>query len=70
MLSGGYRFHIEFDDKGVAQLAAKIPDQNPSGKGTQAAIGPWGDRQHGGHARCELGGSSSHWPLELIHWPT
>ena len=38
--SGGYRFHIEFDDKGVAQLAAKIPDQDPTGKGTQAAIGP------------------------------
>ena len=37
--SGSYRFHVEFDDKGIAQLVAKIPDQSPDGTGTIAKIG-------------------------------
>jgi outer membrane protein assembly factor BamE (lipoprotein component of BamABCDE complex) len=35
---GMYRLHIEFDDRGVARLVAKIPENVPGGKGTAAKI--------------------------------
>jgi outer membrane protein assembly factor BamE (lipoprotein component of BamABCDE complex) len=38
--SGSYRLHIEFDDRGVARLIAKIPDHVPGGAGTAATIAP------------------------------
>jgi outer membrane protein assembly factor BamE (lipoprotein component of BamABCDE complex) len=41
---GMYRLHIEFDDRGVADLVAKIPDQVPGGKGTAAKTAPTGSK--------------------------
>jgi outer membrane protein assembly factor BamE (lipoprotein component of BamABCDE complex) len=38
--SGTYRVHIEFDDRGVTHLVAKIPDNVSDGKGTTAKIAP------------------------------
>jgi outer membrane protein assembly factor BamE (lipoprotein component of BamABCDE complex) len=37
---GSYRLHIEFDDRGVADLVAKIPEHVPGGKGTPAKVSP------------------------------
>jgi outer membrane protein assembly factor BamE (lipoprotein component of BamABCDE complex) len=37
---GTYRVHIEFDDRNVATLVAKIPDHVPGGKGTTARTAP------------------------------
>jgi hypothetical protein len=37
---GTYRVHIEFDDRDVARLVAKIPDHVTGGKGTPARIAP------------------------------
>jgi outer membrane protein assembly factor BamE (lipoprotein component of BamABCDE complex) len=37
---GTYRIHIEFDDNGVANLVAKIPDKVRGGKGTIARAAP------------------------------
>ena len=37
---GTYRVHIEFDDRDVAHLVAKIPDHVPGGKGTAARVAP------------------------------
>jgi outer membrane protein assembly factor BamE (lipoprotein component of BamABCDE complex) len=37
---GAYRLHIEFDDRGVASLVAKIPEHVPGGKGTAARTAP------------------------------
>jgi hypothetical protein len=37
---GTYRVHIEFDDRDVARLVAKIPDHVAGGKGTPARIAP------------------------------
>lgn len=37
---GTYRLHIEFDDKDVATLVAKIPDQGAGNKGTRAKVAP------------------------------
>lgn len=34
--NGTYRFHVEFDDNGVAHLVARIPDKVPGGAGTVA----------------------------------
>jgi outer membrane protein assembly factor BamE (lipoprotein component of BamABCDE complex) len=28
--SGGYKFHLEFDDEGIVRIAAKIPDAAPA----------------------------------------
>jgi len=35
-----YRLHIEFDDRGVANLVAKVSDHVASGKGTPAKVTP------------------------------
>jgi outer membrane protein assembly factor BamE (lipoprotein component of BamABCDE complex) len=40
---GTYRLHIEFDDRGVTRLIAKIPDHVPGGAGTEAKLAP-GDK--------------------------
>jgi hypothetical protein len=40
--SGGFRLHVEFDDKGVVHLIAKIPDTAQGGKGTVAKVAPGG----------------------------
>jgi len=37
---GTFRLHIEFDDRDVARLVAKIPDHVAGGKGTPAKIAP------------------------------
>ena len=37
---GAYRLHIEFDDRGVADLVAKIPEHVAGGKGTAAKVAP------------------------------
>jgi hypothetical protein len=37
--AGGFRLHVEFDDKGVVHLIAKIPD-DAHGKGTIAKVAP------------------------------
>jgi outer membrane protein assembly factor BamE (lipoprotein component of BamABCDE complex) len=37
---GTYRLHIEFDDKDVASLVAKIPDHAVGTKGTRAKVAP------------------------------
>jgi hypothetical protein len=37
---GGFRLHLEFTDKGVLHLVAKIPDQSPGGEGTTARVAP------------------------------
>ena len=37
---GTFRVHIEFDDRDVARLVAKIPDHVAGGKGTPAKIAP------------------------------
>jgi len=34
--NGTYRFHVEFDDNGVAHLVARIPDKVAGGAGTVA----------------------------------
>jgi hypothetical protein len=39
---GGFRLHVEFDDKGVVHLIAKIPDTTQGGKGTVAKVAPGG----------------------------
>jgi hypothetical protein len=39
---GAFRLHVEFDDKGVVHLMAKIPDKAPDGKGTGAKVAPGG----------------------------
>lgn len=41
---GTYRVHIEFDDRNVATLVARIPDHVPGGKGTAAKIAPSGPK--------------------------
>jgi hypothetical protein len=38
--NGDYRIHIEFDDRGIAHLVAKIPDRTPGGKATAAKLAP------------------------------
>jgi len=38
--SGAYKLHIEFDDRDVAHLVAKIPEGAAGGNGTHAAIAP------------------------------
>jgi len=38
--NGTYRVHIEFDDRGIAHLVAKIPDSVAGGKGTAAKVAP------------------------------
>ena len=35
-VNGTYRFHVEFDDNGVAHLVARIPDKVAGGMGTVA----------------------------------
>jgi outer membrane protein assembly factor BamE (lipoprotein component of BamABCDE complex) len=37
---GAYRLHIEFDDRGVTNLVAKIPEHVAGGKGTAARTAP------------------------------
>jgi hypothetical protein len=37
---GAFRLHIEFDDHGVADLVAKIPEHVAGGKGTAAKVAP------------------------------
>jgi hypothetical protein len=34
--NGTYRFHVEFDDRGVAHLVARVPDRVPGGLATAA----------------------------------
>jgi hypothetical protein len=38
--NGGFRLHIEFNDRGVVHLFAKIPDQSPGDEGTTAKVAP------------------------------
>ncbi len=38
--TGSFRVHIEFDDRDVASLVAKIPDRQHGGKGTPARVSP------------------------------
>jgi hypothetical protein len=38
--SGAFRIHVEFDDRGVVHLFAKIPDSSPGGTGTAAKVAP------------------------------
>jgi hypothetical protein len=40
--NGTYRIHIEFDDRGVVYLTAKIPDRSRRGKATTAKTAPGG----------------------------
>jgi outer membrane protein assembly factor BamE (lipoprotein component of BamABCDE complex) len=42
--AGAYRLHIEFDDRGVADLVAKIPEHVAGGKGTAAKVAPSGSQ--------------------------
>jgi hypothetical protein len=35
---GGYRFHVEFNDRGVAHLVARIPDVIAGGVATRAKV--------------------------------
>lgn len=38
--SGDFRLHVEFDDKGVVHLMAKIPDAAQGGQGIAAKVAP------------------------------
>jgi hypothetical protein len=37
---GAYRLHIEFDEHGIADLVAKIPEHVAGGQGTPAKVAP------------------------------
>jgi hypothetical protein len=39
---GGFRLHVEFNEHGMVQLFAKIPDAAPGGAGTAAKVAPGG----------------------------
>jgi len=39
---GGFRLHVEFNEHGMVQLFAKIPDKAPGGAGTAAKVAPDG----------------------------
>ena len=39
---GGFRLHVEFNEHGMVQLFAKIPDKTPDGAGTAATVAPGG----------------------------
>ena len=37
---GGFRLHVEFNEHGMVQLFAKIPDAAPGGAGTATKVAP------------------------------
>jgi hypothetical protein len=40
--NGGFRLHVEFNERGMVHLFAKIPDAAPGGAGTAAKVEPGG----------------------------